>query len=518
MDSERSELGPPPMAGLGSPFPHDVKQLMQRIDDATWEQLVPLVVTVRDRANSSPSDQRSLPVVERLARRVTRLRNQQGLPSTETLTALLDGFTTAFREASASSPTMAAFWLQAATAIAQRQHVPQIIQLIQSNASSEWRSLAIGLSPLCDMNAKIAPEFFSQFSPQDVSGEQLSVLLDMCNLLTRTQRVKEHPWRAHVELLIRLLNGLVSQLERGQEDPSRLGDSVEQVQKQLDDALALVISLCDALGLIGDVRGVAALEGAMDLKHRRIQVEAAAALARLDHEGGRERLFALAADRIARRRAIAYADELGILDQVDPQFTEPVAIAESNLANWLAEPSQFGFAPQHMELVDSRTLFWPGYHEPQPWFLFRYEYQLASGDSFSNIGIAGPIEMAVQADLGNLPVDDIYAVFAGWEVEHETIFEIPAERLISTDRRHMDLLIEKLEAEGYTEVRPLEMAWFFNTMALVGYAQQGDRHLAVVADEHEILAYPTGEQTTAFKPSTVLSLYRGRRLLRAFND
>ncbi|MEZ6077089.1 MAG: hypothetical protein R3C56_15900 [Pirellulaceae bacterium] len=37
----------------------------------------------------------------------------------------------------------------------------------------------------------------------------------------------------------------------------------------------------------------------------------------------------------------------------------PPPLAEAELVSWLASAEQYGIAPQHVELIDTRTQFWP---------------------------------------------------------------------------------------------------------------------------------------------------------------
>ena len=134
------------------------------------------------------------------------------------------------------------------------------------------------------------------------------------------------------------------------------------------------------------------------MRHRRIQVEAAAALARLDDEQGQKQLLEMVKHPAVRPRVIAYADELGLSNEISLEHTGPIAEAESQLALWLSQPQQMGFAPTSMELVDQRELYWPSYEDPIASFLFSFEY--GSGENaFRNIGISGPLTHAFTADL-----------------------------------------------------------------------------------------------------------------------
>ena len=53
-----------------------------------------------------------------------------------------------------------------------------------------------------------------------------------------------------------------------------------------EDGVGLAVALCDALAQIGNKEAIGKLYQAMDLSHRRLRTEAAAALAKLGEEAG----------------------------------------------------------------------------------------------------------------------------------------------------------------------------------------------------------------------------------------
>src|SRR6185312_3349414 len=130
----------------------------------------------------------------------------------------------------------------------------------------------------------------------------------------------------------------------------------------------------DALALIGDKSAVGKLYQALRVGHRRLRTEAAAALARLGEAQGADELAQLAAEPIARLRVLAYTDELGLKEKIDPQYTTAVARAEAELCVWLAEPTQYGVPPTSCELFDCRRQHWPGFDDPVDCFLFQFQY------------------------------------------------------------------------------------------------------------------------------------------------
>jgi hypothetical protein len=274
--------------------------------------------------------------------------------------------------------------------------------------------------------------------------------------------------------------------------------------------------LCDALALIGDKAAVAKLYQAFEIRHRRLHTEAAAALARFEEEAGREALIALAAEPVARLRVLAYADELDLSDRIEEQYRTDAAQAESELALWLAQPSQMGIPPTRLELVDSRTQYWPGYDEPVACFLFRFTYQVGE-TQYSNIGIAGPGTHAFAADLQDLPPNDIYAAFAGWQAEHEDIYELDANELTEQQRVEVAKLERRLRDDHYDAIQPTMLGMFLGDRVLVAKAAREGHAGIAVTDGHESLWFANRNPERPIRSLEAICIYKGRRLLRSFN-
>ena len=411
----------------------------------------------------------------------------------------------------------AAHMLQILAASKNVASLEKLADLMIEAPPAQWQAVGLGLSPLWHADAPELENFFDFVSDALMHPSTMAVLLDLANFSSREQKLTSHPWSNKADQLSSLLTEVVKQLQLLEEDPNKFGDSVEEVQHRLNESVALTISLCDSLGLIQDPDCKDCLLGAMALKHRRIQTEAAGALARIGVAEGKQRILELANDRAARMRAVFYAEELGCVDEIPAELRAPQALAESELAGWLAAPEQFGFGPNEMELIDSTTQYWPGYDEPQTCYLFRFNYSFPQG-SISNIGIAGPLTQAFSADLANLPVADIYAAFAGWQAEHEEIFEVPITGLNPAQRREADRLEETLALQGLEIEKPVALTFFFGEVALLAEVQQDSKSLCAVTDGEETLCFPTHEGPTALTPDVILCIYRGRKLLRTFNN
>jgi hypothetical protein len=341
-------------------------------------------------------------------------------------------------------------------------------------------------------------------------------ILDFANFLTRESLVSQHPAVDRTDELMTLLGGLVGQLGSLESSVAAPDDSPDLLSQQVNEGVTLATSICDALALIGDKRAVGKLYQASELGHRRLRVEAAYALAKLGEKAGGETLVGLAAESVVRLRVLAYADELDLLDEVDPQFSTGEAKAEAELALWLSQPSQFGVSPTECSLVDSRELYWPGFDDPVDCYLFRFAYRFGDRE-FSNVGIAAPVTHAFAADLCDLSPEDIYAAFAGWHAEHEDIYELDVTSLDEAQRVEVARLGRRLQDEGYEAIQPILLGSFFGERTLVARAMREGKPGFAVMDSMESQWVPQRVSPRPLGPNEAYCIYKGRRLLRVFN-
>jgi len=340
--------------------------------------------------------------------------------------------------------------------------------------------------------------------------------LDLANYVTRQHLVSRHPGSERLDELLALLGGLVGHLGRLESSAPDETETPEKLGKKVSDGVGLAVSLCDALALIGDGSAVGKLYQAMDLGHRRLRAEAAAALARLGEEAGVEALAQLAAEPVVRLRVLAYCQELSVLDNVDAKFTTAEAQAEAELALWLAQPAQMGIPPTKCELFDQRSQYWPGYDDPVDCHLFRFTYKIGDFE-FSNIGIAGPLTRAFGADLSDLPPDDIYAAFAGWHAEHEEISEVDVDRLDASQRTDVVRLERRLRDEGYDGIQPDILGIFLGDRTLVSEAVRDGMPGVAVVDNAHVHWFPQGANRRPLGSHEAYCIYKGRELLQTFN-
>lgn len=398
---------------------------------------------------------------------------------------------------------------------------PAAIQTLAEQLSTkpplQWTEVGQVLSPLMQHDDWEPEQLYPNVLAGLVHPSVAAPILDLANYLYRTGQTTVHPAESRRDSLVVLLGGVVGRLSKFEEDPRSMGDSVETIQTVLAEAVALAVSLCDALGLNGWEGASGKLYQAMELRHRRVQCEAAGALARLGIEEGRKRLIELAAEPSARLRVIAYAEELGFDAEIDDAHKTNEAKAEADLALWLSQPANMGVPPTHIEVIDQRQLYWPSFDQPVDCYLVRFEYQF--GDRvYSNIGIAGPTVFTVGTDLADLPHDDIYAVYAGWQAEHDEIFTIAASNWNSAQKRLSAPLIDTLDRQGFESIQPRMLCFFLDEHAMVAEATRHDTQCIVITDGLETIDFSTQGRLRPMTADDLWYLFLGRRMLRTFNS
>ena len=389
-------------------------------------------------------------------------------------------------------------------------------ELVISDPPSDAKSALVAFGPLFQHSEVDAASIFPRLLDAIQHESVAAPTLDLANHWVRSEQLAQHPATDRSRQLAALLGELVQRLGQLEESPDKYAATAGQLAQQIEDSIALAVALCDALALSGDRAATGKLYQALEVRHRRLHAEAAAALARLGESAGGDALVALAADPVMRLRVLKYADELGLSDRIDEQFTSEMARAESELALWLAQPAQVGIPPVRLELLDSRTLYWPGYEEPVDCFLFRFTYQIDQ-HAYSNVGIVGPVTHAFAADLLDLSPDDIFAAFAGWHVEHAEIFELDVNELNEAQRVDVARLERRLRDDRFDELEPQLLGFFLGDRVLAARASREGAAGTAVADARDSLWFPSRNSRRPIGATEALYIYKGRRLLRTFN-
>lgn len=374
-------------------------------------------------------------------------------------------------------------------------------------------SLSLSFGPLISKSIRHWDSVFPRLLDGLQHADLAAAILDIANHAYAARRLSAHPATSRAAALRELLRGFADRMEVWQETPPAQ-KAPEELRKKISETVSIVVSLCRALGLMRDQEAAETLRRTVAIKHRRIQAEAAGALALLGDPDGLQTLIELARSPVSRLRAITYADEVGAIEQIEPQFRTAVAQAEGELAAWLAEPTQFGIAPGYMELLDQRELFWPGYSDAQECYLFRFAYPTAGGD-WSNIGITGPVTHATSHSLESLTVEQIYALFAGWQTVHDEIYEIEWRHLAARQKETIADSQQSLLDEGYRDIEPVFVGRFFGDEFSMATARRDEQLGYIVWNDQQVWWLPDPRQQISV--DLAYCLFKGQKLLAHFN-
>ena len=465
------------------------------------------------------------PLLERLARQLdvrseltsellTQIGNHTGLP-----VSLTD----------AEIATVAAQYRRLGSDHPRRHELLRLLAASGSRAALDvWLGFMLDDPPQGDDAATMAlvPLFQQENWPIDAVFPRLldaldqsavaAVVIDLANFLTRKGRVARHPAAEQVTRLAELLGSVVGVLGQIEEHPERFATTPQELTAKVASALPLVVSLCDALGLIGEPAVIGKLNQARELRHRRIRVEANAALARLGDKSGLENLAELAAEPVVRTRVLAYLAELNELPKAKHEFVSLSAQAVGRLAAWLAEPVRYGVGPASIEVIDHRRQHWPGFEQAIDCFLIRYQMPLAAPTA-QGIALAGPSLAAANVDLADLHPAAIYAYYAGLTVEHEAIVETPAERLALPQLEAWTAQKAKLQQAQFSDLKLLWKGDFFEHHYWVALGQREGQRVVIVSGDENVAWYPHHDSPRALSPADWYTLHKGRVLLETFN-
>ena len=344
-----------------------------------------------------------------------------------------------------------------------------------------------------------------------------AVVLDFCNFVAQENRLDNHPATGREPQLMALLGQIVQRLEQFEETSAKTGVADLETAKTVSESIALAVSLSHTLTLMDCRDASGKLFRMMELRHRRLRVEAAFALASFEESAGVDVLAEMAAEPLVRLRVVTYATELGLLEKIAEEHRSASALAESKLVAALAEPNYFGVPPASCSLEDHRELYWPGYDDQVSCFLFRYLYPLPDGD-LENIGIVGPVTHSLSTDLTMLEPDDVYALFAGLDVQHEDIRRWELDQLAPAQQVSVSQAVQWLKQEGYDDVRPAFVGSCFGDQWVIATASHSGRRGTAIVDHTQVDWVTIGNPARPIDASIAYALVLGRTILRQFND
>ena len=464
-----------------------------------------------------PFDQILQPIVDQLARREANMVSEASDSVAEWSDQRIEAVTSIYRRCSATSDLRNHFlrWLGQS---GQPKCLDLWTDLICIDPPQHRLGIVLAFAPLMQKGFQPSQGMLQRLLNEATSHSQIApAVYDLFNFYYREKLVEQHPATSRLDALSNLLGQLCGQLGKIEEGNLPPDANASMINQLVSDSVALIVALCDTFAQLKYQDATGKIHQALSLRHRRVQTEAAAALAKLGDELGQKTLVELAQQPIARLRVLAYADELGFRDQISLELQGEIAIAESHLAIWLSEPAQMGLAPSLIEFMESREMYWPGYEHPVQCFLFRYEY--GSGElSHSNVAICGPMTHAFAADIRHLPVEDIYAAFAGWQTVHNEIYLVSVAHAETHFSNQWRRLIGDLDAQGYSSVSPTTGASFFGQLILVAdVVNEEEQPGTAIADGNNVTFYSQGNADAPIDWQMAYSIWRGHQMLNSFN-
>ena len=378
--------------------------------------------------------------------------------------------------------------------------------------------IVLAFSPLMQDSFDPPAWLLEQLLNQATSHSQIApAVYDLLNFFYRQQRVTTHPAEERIGALSVLLGQLAGQLGKIEEGNLPPGADAAAINQVVSDSVALIVALCDCIALLDYKDGAPKLHQALELRHRRVQTEAAAALVKLGDDEGKAALIKLAEEPVTRLRVLAYAEELGLRDDISLELQGEIAIAESHLAIWLAEPAQMGLAPSDIEFIESKEMYWPSYEHPVQCYLFKYSYGKGP-QAHSNIGICGPMVHAFAADLRELPIEDVYAAFAGWQTVHNEIYQIAPDRAEATFPNDWRRLVGDMHGQDYDAAEIKMAASFFGQLVLIAEATDEGKPGTAIMEANSVNWYPAGNESAPIDWQMAYAIWRGQQMLKSFNE
>lgn len=190
-----------------------------------------------------------------------------------------------------------------------------------------------------------------------------------------------------------------------------------------------------------------------------VQLEAAYASARIGGEAGIKVLVRWCEDPRYALRAMAYLEELDREDALPACLEDEDYLALAHMTQWLMHPNEYGSAPDRIEMIDCREMFWPPVDERRVMRLFRYEYDStpdedeegedgsesgrkeSSGEVETDVGIGlvGSVTFSLFGEsTPDMTPEQLYGLHCAWELEIRGDPRAPEERTAESGQKILD--------------------------------------------------------------------------------
>jgi hypothetical protein len=151
-----------------------------------------------------------------------------------------------------------------------------------------------------------------------------------------------------------------------------------------------------------------------------VRLEAALSAARVGIASGIDVLARLAQNVHHSAQACAYLRELGQDDAIPPIALDPGFEAMAELSQWLAHPCELGHAPERLEVISERTLYWPPESATKTLRLISFQAPAreTAGTAKRGMGLVGSTTLCLfDLHMAERSPDDVLAIHCYWELD-----------------------------------------------------------------------------------------------------
>lgn len=256
------------------------------------------------------------------------------------------------------------------------------------------------LMELCDELSDPLPDGFAAIA-----------YLDWASQLCRNQQIESHPFDSDAG--IAMLEGWLADT-----DP---------------DEFSYARSAATAIAWLTLPARSGLVSLALDHAQHAVQLEGAWAAASRGSEGAVQVLSRFCMERGMSIAAREYLEELDREDAIPEIARDPDFEAMAEMCHWLAHPGEFSRAPDEIELLDTRTMYWPPTDDERTVWLFRFRYVPEDEDDEpdSGVGMVGSITSTLYDETRpDMTAEELYALHCCWELEVVSDPRAPLERSV----------------------------------------------------------------------------------------
>lgn len=153
------------------------------------------------------------------------------------------------------------------------------------------------------------------------------------------------------------------------------------------DNFSYAVSACAALPFLSPSRRSTLFKIASKHKDAEVRIEAAWATAKIGDKSGLDYLVQQCLNPNSSKQACRYLAELGKRKLIPKEARDPDFVALAEMCDWLRHPNEYGQPPDHIELMDKRTLYWPPTRDERELRLFSFVYEKGRDREKRSVGV-----------------------------------------------------------------------------------------------------------------------------------